>query len=508
MTDLATGAVTFHGFVVGTEAITVEAGKGDDQIAIDNYRGGLGGIDLAIFGQGGANQASIGPAGGEGFKAEFDEFDILEVSEPSSPTFFKTLAVGPVSFQVDMTDIATGRLQAVITAEKVRATTIKGSDGEDEFRVFGPLPTALSLFGRGGDDVLLLDTFAGKEEVSDLFGFNTSMYGGEGHDTFMLRAPDSADLIEIVGVQDRSIPDPEIRVTDLATGMVTADIFTQEVEDVSLDARGGGDRVEVRWDDALTGAGTDRMIDTDLGEGNNAFLLDAPLGLAGGGRRPTVRRRVGRRRERLGPIQFRRRRDGQARDPHRPGRRGQPLHAGCRRRLVAPPDDGMPRLQPSIEYHGGNQTDQVTMRFGGLVSAGLGIFVDLAGGNDTFLLNAVGWSVPAGIPAASVRVLGGAGQDQLLANFGRVGRGLAVELNGQDGNDMIAADLELADPGSGTVDINLLGGLGNDILGLAVLGTTDRARHHFRIDGGAGFDIGVGTNNVDIVNCEIVLRTR
>src|SRR5207253_1500461 len=55
VTDLATGRVTFHGFVVGTEAITVQAGDGDDQIVLDDRNGGLGGIHFSIFGQGGDN---------------------------------------------------------------------------------------------------------------------------------------------------------------------------------------------------------------------------------------------------------------------------------------------------------------------------------------------------------------------------------------------------------------------------------------------------------------------
>src|SRR5206468_4691241 len=69
------------------------------------------------------------------------------------------------------------------------------------------------------------------------------------------------------------------------TGRVTADIFTQGVEDVSLEPRGGDDQVVVHWDDALMGGLTD--VDVNMGEGNNSFLFDAPLGWqAAGGINP------------------------------------------------------------------------------------------------------------------------------------------------------------------------------------------------------------------------------
>ena len=138
VTDIATGVVTFHGFVVGAEAITIEAGDGDDVFQIIDQLDDLGepfedGAPYDLDGGDGQNTLLI--IGG----MRADRFDIQPTTESGS-------------FEVRATDIATDRLQAIITAENVQVTTIKGGDGDDVFNVNGRIGAALHVFGQGGDD--------------------------------------------------------------------------------------------------------------------------------------------------------------------------------------------------------------------------------------------------------------------------------------------------------------------------------------------------------------------
>ena len=110
-------------------------------------------------------------------------------------------------------------------------------------------------------------------------------------------------------------------------------------------------------------------------------------------------------------------------------------------------------------------------------------------------------AVPAGICVASIQVFSGAG-------LGQVSGDLVVRLDGQEGNDVIAVDLAFANGGRGNVAIDAVGGLGNGLLSLVALGPRDPLRQQLKIDGGAGFDIGGATTNVEIVNCEFVIRLR
>src|SRR5207244_9981830 len=56
------------------------------------------------------------------------------------------------SVEIGVTDIASGVPTANLHVVDTEDVAIKGGDGDDEFHVFGPLLTALHLFGQGGDD--------------------------------------------------------------------------------------------------------------------------------------------------------------------------------------------------------------------------------------------------------------------------------------------------------------------------------------------------------------------
>jgi Ca2+-binding RTX toxin-like protein len=154
----------------------------------------------------------------------------------------------------------------------------------------------------------------------------------------------------------------------------------------------------------------------------------------------------------------------------------------------------------------------VIFRFGGLVSANLEIDVSLGDGNNSFLLDSHGWNATPDpqIPLLqpSLHVAGGAERDAIIARLGQVSGNLQVALDGREGNDVVAADLLFAQLGLGMIDIALAGGAGNDLLSLLAPGQSNQERTRLVIDGGAGFDIGIGTPNVDAFNCEVVIGAR
>jgi hypothetical protein len=170
----------------------------------------------------------------------------------------------------------------------------------------------------------------------------------------------------------------------------------------------------------------------------------------------------------------------------------------------------------------GDGADAVAVRLGDVTTGEADIFADLAAGNDSFRIDSAGWAVSAAgkassgspnsaaqaAPPPSLRVLGGAGLDQIIARQGQVSGNLLVDFDGQGGNDLVAADLVFAQVGLVTIDIKLSGGANNDLMSLLALGSSDPKRTHFLIDGDLGFDVGVGTTNVDIQHCEVVIGGR
>jgi hypothetical protein len=168
---------------------------------------------------------------------------------------------------------------------------------------------------------------------------------------------------------------------------------------------------------------------------------------------------------------------------------------------------------PCVVVEGGGGSDSATLRFGSPISANLEIDVSLGDGTNTFLLEAQGgWSAKPDpqnpLLAPTVKVAGGAQRDTIVARLGQVSGNLQVALDGQEGNDVVAADLVFAQLGLGMIDIALAGGGGNDLLTLLALGQSNPQRTRLVIDGGAGFDIAIGTPNVDAFNCEVVIGAR
>jgi hypothetical protein len=255
------------------DTITVEAGDGNDEIRSDNSNGLLSGIAKRIFGQDGEDsyQWTVpllpmieqdglydGGAGNDtiqiltGLRA--DRFDITSGPQANS-------------VQVKVTDIATETRFAQITGSGVELLTVKMGEGNDQAIISQVAGIALSILGQGGDDTLT-------EILSPTFPTGLPLLAlldlGLGNDKFFLVGATHSEIYAINGVPDEEIPDPEIRVTNLVTGEVTADFHVQQTEEIMLEAEDGDDRVEVNWDAALMSGLS--FIRADLGRGNDMFV--------------------------------------------------------------------------------------------------------------------------------------------------------------------------------------------------------------------------------------------
>jgi hypothetical protein len=136
-------------------------------------------------------------------------------------------------------------------------------------KVTGGLPTVLSVFGEEGDDEILLT-----EVLIEIFPTGLSLLsfiGGTGLDKLTYNGTNASEQSEIAG-RNLTIPDPELRVTDMATGLQLARVQFLLVEDVELDASGGDDVVDVQWDAALMSGLS--MVQVDLGKGNNTMSVN------------------------------------------------------------------------------------------------------------------------------------------------------------------------------------------------------------------------------------------
>jgi hypothetical protein len=277
VTDIETETPLANITASALEVLTVQAGDGDDQISTDNSNGLLSGIAKMVFGQDGndrwlaqfavnildfVDQDNLydGGAGDDtmqirtGPRAE--RFDLTRVREANS-------------IEVQVTDIATGLPLANIGGSEFEELIIKMGEGNDQAN-FSQVPgMALNILGEGGDDgVTLLETSV--EILPPGTGLLSLLDLGGGVDKFSLVGATASENYEISGVPDQTIPDPEIRVMDLVTGNVTADVHVQQTEEVMIDAGHGDDRVEVNWDAALMSGLS--FIHADLGKGNDTFL--------------------------------------------------------------------------------------------------------------------------------------------------------------------------------------------------------------------------------------------
>jgi hypothetical protein len=149
-----------------------------------------------------------------------------------------------------------------------------GGDGNDEFNLTYVLGAGLpgidlSLFGELFADALLI-LLEGRRPTE--FQGGTAFWdGGSGVDKLTLVGTSASEYYGISGTPDRQ-NDPEIRVTDLVTGMVTADVHMQQTEEMTVRSGDSDDRIEVNWDAALMSGLT--FIQAALGKGNDTFVAN------------------------------------------------------------------------------------------------------------------------------------------------------------------------------------------------------------------------------------------
>jgi hypothetical protein len=258
----------------GIEEVTIEAGDGDDTVNVDNSNGMPAGI-INVFGQAGADnmewvhQQELRSGRHTLFDGGFGEDVMLIASSVRDDKF--DVARGPEanSVEVQVTDIATQTELARISGSALEELTVKMGDGDDVANASQLVGTALNILGQEGDDTLT-------EVLVSLFPLGTSLISladlGLGDDKFSLVGAFSSEDYEISGEPGRENPDPEIRVTDLVTGEVTADVHVQQTEEIMVEAGDGDDRVEVNWDAALMSGLS--LIHADLGKGNDTFLAN------------------------------------------------------------------------------------------------------------------------------------------------------------------------------------------------------------------------------------------
>ena len=102
-----------------------------------------------------------------------------------------------------------------------------------------------------------------------------------------------------------------------------------------------------------------------------------------------------------------------------------------------------------------------------------------------------------------MRLDGGRGDDLITATYtGDLDGRLNFRADGGGGDDEVVANINLATGSEGEVRARVLGGRGDDTLTLNVLDPDENADVDALLDGGAGFDTCVATDNVDVVNCE------
>jgi hypothetical protein len=166
------------------------------------------------------------------------------------------------SVEVQVADAATETPLAIVIGSAIEFLSVKGGDGDDEFRVGGVPGIRTKLFGDSGNDSAGLDVLIANTGVDRLFDWS----GGFGHDEFKVIGGKADEHYLMTPALDPERPDPHIQVTDSA-GAVVADLFVQETEAIGIEAGDGDDHLDILWD-ALHMSGL-TMFRADLGDGND-----------------------------------------------------------------------------------------------------------------------------------------------------------------------------------------------------------------------------------------------
>jgi hypothetical protein len=170
---------------------------------------------------------------------------------------------------------------------------------------------------------------------------------------------------------------------------------------------------------------------------------------------------------------------------------------------------GGPRISAlNLDLLAGDGDDWIGVVHDGTVQ-NLSMLIDAGAGNDV-----VGFAgfVPekAGPVAADVAVSLGAGNDRLLLGMTvQAPRAdVRLSLDGDGGNDFMAADLRLGPQTGGSLDARMHGGDGQDRLRMTVFAPSAVRNLFALIDGGPGIDGFEATDNVRVLNCEQRHRVR
>jgi len=165
----------------------------------------------------------------------------------------------------------------VAGSEKVRLETGAGDDQIVVDDLTGILRQTRFDFhtGAGNDDFRYRPVGRVAEFIEGglLLGLEWTVFdGGEGEDRFEVVTSERAESIEASGATVEDIPDPLVRVTDLATGLVTLQASIVGAEFIDVDSAGGNDKVAMS-DAAGPLAGI--AFGIELGEGDD--LIDVML---------------------------------------------------------------------------------------------------------------------------------------------------------------------------------------------------------------------------------------
>lgn len=102
-----------------------------------------------------------------------------------------------------------------------------------------------------------------------------------------------------------------------------------------------------------------------------------------------------------------------------------------------------------------------------------------------------------------VFLVGGSGSDEIFAQYAGVNLGtVGLWINGDDGNDTLAAEYLFSEGSTGLAALGSSGGTGDDHMTMIVHGSDALSVKLFSLDGGEGFDTGVATPNVELFNIE------